>query len=165
MKAALAAAGIAALAAARPPLSFAPDVAAKLRRLPPTKIDYDRSLLDDRETAVLKELIEAARPLGEIFLRQVSPANPELRRRLTAAAARKEAGAPDALALFRVMAGPWDRLDGNAPFIGAEAKPPGAGFYPGDMTKAEFESWIAAHPGDKAAFEGTFTLIRATASR
>ena len=160
MKAALAAAGIAALAAARPPLSFAPDVAAKLRRLPPTKIDYDRSLLDDRETAVLKELIEAARPLGEIFLRQVSPANPELRRRLTAAAARKEAGAPDALALFRVMAGPWDRLDGNAPFIGAEAKPPGAGFYPADMTKAEFESWIAAHPGDKAAFEGTFTLIR-----
>ena len=155
----LAVVGIAALAS-RGPLAFAPDVPERLRRLPATRIDYDRSLLDERETAVLRELIEAARPIGDVFLRQVSAANPELRRRLTAEAARKQAGAADALALFRIMAGPWDRLDGNAPFIGTAPKPPGAGFYPPDMTKAEFESWLAAHPSDRTAFQGLFTVIR-----
>jgi hypothetical protein len=159
MHGALALVGIAALAA-RGPLSFSPDVAERLRRLPATRIDYDRSLLDERETAVLKELIEAARPIGEIFLRQVSPDNPELRDRLTSEAAKKAAGAADALAFFRIMAGPWDRLDGNAPFIGTAPKPPGAGFYPPDMTKAELESWVAAHPTEKAALQGLFTIVR-----
>lgn len=38
--------------------------------------------------------------------------------------------------------GPWDRLDGDAPFIeGIGEKPLGSGFYPADMTKEEFESW------------------------
>lgn len=36
--------------------------------------------------------------------------------------------------------GPWDRLEGNAPFIkGVGPKPAGANFYPQDMTKEEFE--------------------------
>lgn len=36
--------------------------------------------------------------------------------------------------------GPWDRLNGNAPFIpGVQAKPLGANFYPTDMTTEEFE--------------------------
>src|SRR5262249_31695958 len=109
MKEVLAVVGISALAAAGVPLAFAPDLVERLSRLPRTPIDYDLSLLDERETAVLKELIEASRPIGDIFLRQVSPANPDLRRRLTAASARKEAGAADALSLFRIMAGPWDR--------------------------------------------------------
>lgn len=37
--------------------------------------------------------------------------------------------------------GPWDRLDGNRPFIeGFSQKPLGANFYPADMTKEEFEA-------------------------
>lgn len=37
--------------------------------------------------------------------------------------------------------GPWSRLDDNVPFIeGVGAKPAGAGFYPTDMTKEEFEA-------------------------
>jgi len=36
--------------------------------------------------------------------------------------------------------GPWDRLDGDKPFIaGFEQKPLGANFYPKDMSKEEFE--------------------------
>lgn len=42
--------------------------------------------------------------------------------------------------------GPWDRLDGNQPFVeGVGAKPPGANFYPHDMSKDEFE--LAYLPG------------------
>lgn len=37
--------------------------------------------------------------------------------------------------------GPWDRLNGNAPFLkGIQPKPLGANFYPADMTREEFEA-------------------------
>jgi hypothetical protein len=141
-------------------LRFAPDIARQLEKLPRTPIDYDRSLLDARETRVLAELVEASRPIGEIFLRQVSEKNPSLRRQLTSEAAHRVDGAADALVYFRINAGPWDRLAADTPFIGSSPKPPGAGFYPANMTKEEFERWVAAHPGDRLAFEGLFTVIR-----
>lgn len=38
--------------------------------------------------------------------------------------------------------GPWDRLDGNKPFVdGYGDKPAGANYYPKDITKEEFEAW------------------------
>ncbi|MCX6276604.1 MAG: Zn-dependent hydrolase [Bacteroidetes bacterium] len=38
--------------------------------------------------------------------------------------------------------GPWERLNGNKPFIpGFGEKPAGVMFYPSDMTKEEFEKW------------------------
>src|SRR5262249_40553428 len=39
-------------------------------------------------------------------------------------------------------------------------KPPGAGFYPTDMTRDEFERWVASHPSERSAFEGLYTVIR-----
>ncbi|MDH5262135.1 MAG: Zn-dependent hydrolase, partial [Gammaproteobacteria bacterium] len=55
--------------------------------------------------------------------------------------------------------GPWDRLDGNKPFIdGVGAKPPGANFYPVDMSREEFEA--AYLPGKK----GLYSLIRRDAA-
>ncbi len=47
---------------------------------------------------------------------------------------------PDAIKFFKINYGPWDRLNGNEPFIeGVGTKPAGAFFYPEDMTKEEFE--------------------------
>ena len=51
--------------------------------------------------------------------------------------------------------GPWDRLDNEAPFVpGIGPKPPGAAFYPHDMTKQEFEA--AQLPEKKSLY----TLVR-----
>ncbi|MFN1835895.1 dipeptidyl-peptidase 3 family protein [Balneola sp. MJW-20] len=51
--------------------------------------------------------------------------------------------------------GPWDRLNGNEPFVdGVGSKPAGANFYPADMTKAEFENW------DSASKDDLYTIIR-----
>jgi hypothetical protein len=161
MKAAMLALGLLPLAAvAAAPLVFAPDIPERLRKLPRTPIDYDHSLLDERETKVLAELVEASKPIGEIFLRQVSAENDALRARLGEDTRAGVAGAGDAFALFRIDAGPWDRLEGNAPFIGTRPRPPGGGFYPADITKAEFEEWVRAHPRDRKPFEGLFTVIR-----
>lgn len=43
----------------------------------------------------------------------------------------------------KINYGPWDRLDGNKPFVkGILEKPKGANFYPKDMTKTEFEEFL-----------------------
>src|SRR5262249_26017567 len=58
---------------------------------------------------------------------------------------------------------PWSEIDGHKAFLpGVPArKPPGANFYPEDMTKEEFESWVKRlYPESKAAAEGFFTVIR-----
>ncbi|MDE6113056.1 MAG: Zn-dependent hydrolase, partial [Bacteroidales bacterium] len=62
----------------------------------------------------------------------------------------------DTLRLFAdINYGPWSRLDDNAPFIeGVGAKPAGAGFYPTDMTKAEFEAL------DDVAKTSGYTVLR-----
>ncbi len=140
-------------------LTFPPDLRERLAKLPRTPIDYDHSLLDAKETQVVGKLIEASRYINDIFLSQVSEENPALRARL-ATAAEQDPAARRALALFDVNKGPWDRLKQNEPFIGNRPRPPGAGFYPADMTKEEFERWIAAHGKDREAFQGLFTVIR-----
>ena len=53
--------------------------------------------------------------------------------------------------------GPWDRLNGNAPFIkGYEAKSDGAQFYPQDITKDE----VTNH--ENPAIRGLYTMVRRT---
>jgi hypothetical protein len=55
--------------------------------------------------------------------------------------------------------GPWDRLDGDKPFIdGVGAKPPGANLYPVDMTKEEFDA--AYLPGKN----GLYSLVHRDAA-
>ncbi|MBN2727917.1 MAG: Zn-dependent hydrolase [Bacteroidales bacterium] len=49
---------------------------------------------------------------------------------------------PDMKRFAEINYGPWDRLDGNKPFVpGFDTKPAGANFYPTDMTKEEFEAY------------------------
>ena len=152
--------GPVASASASSGLVFAPDIPDRLRKLARIPIDYDHGLLDAKETQVVAKLIEASRYMNNIFLSQVWEGNPALRERISAAAGKGDSTARWALALFDVHKGPWDRLKQNEPFVGKDPKPPGAGFYPADLTKEEFERWVSAHPRDKAAFEGLFTIIR-----
>ncbi|MBI3926088.1 MAG: Zn-dependent hydrolase [Armatimonadetes bacterium] len=47
---------------------------------------------------------------------------------------------PEARRFAEINYGPWDRLNADQPFLpGVGPKPPGARFYPEDMTKEEFE--------------------------
>ena len=147
-------------------LWLSPDISERLRQFPATRIDYDRSLLDEKETRVLQLLIEASRPIEEIFARQVAEDVPSRREELARIVSlHQRPMAIPALDYFDVMAGPWDRLKGDEAFVGRRPKPKGAGFYPADMTREELERWIAAHPADKDAFQGLFTVIRRDGDR
>ena len=70
--------------------------------------------------------------------------------------------------IFYINDGPWSRLDNNEPFIEGvpHEKPPQANYYPDDMTKEEFDSWLqglSAEEKEKAT--GYFYVIRRDANR
>jgi hypothetical protein len=130
------------------------DLKAMAARFAPTDIGVDEAMIPAKHRKLLAKLVEAARVIDELYLVQVSKKNLDWRRRLAA-----DPAAADALAYFDIMYGPWDRLDENKPFWGSEAKPAGATFYPEDMKKEELEAWVAAHPAEKEAFTGYFTVI------
>jgi hypothetical protein len=144
-------------------LAVLPGTEQRLRQLPQTVIDYDRSLLNENERQVVAKLIEASKFIDEIYWRQVSEQNPEYRTRLAAQAKNSpldQAGYD----YFIANRGRWDRLAQDEPFIEpfgpAGHKPEGANFYPADMTKEEMERYIAAHPEQKDALQGLFTVVR-----
>jgi hypothetical protein len=131
------------------------DLVERLSQFAPTELTADLSGVPEGELAVLTELIKAGKIMDEVFLRQVSVDNPELRARI--------AGEADEVkTYFDINFGPWDRLDEMEPFLGDAPHPPGAGYYPVDMTAAEFEGWLEEHPEDEEAFKGLYTVIRRT---
>lgn len=132
-------------------------VSRELAKLAPVELHCDLSQLPSSEYQTLIRLIEAARIIDQLFLLQVNPDNPKIEAELS-----HMYGTPDSVyyQLFRIMFGPWNRLDANRPFYTKSAKPLGAGFYPPDMSKEEFQNWLTAHPEDKTAFESNFTVIQ-----
>ena len=101
--------------------------------------------------------MRAAKLVDSIFQRQVWQGNPEFAERVRSLAGPDAEAAKD---YYRIMMGPWDRLKDLDPFLGAARHPAGAGFYPEDMTRDEFEKWLAAHPGDRKEFTSPVTVIR-----
>lgn len=131
----------------------------KIARFAPTEIKADLSKLGEADRKALDKIVEAARHLDPLYLRQVWRGNAELLRKLEAD--RTPAGQAR-LRYFRINFGPWSRLDHDEPFVpGVPAKPPQAGFYPDDMTKEEFNAWVGTLKGEAAAeAAGFFHVIR-----
>jgi Peptidase family M49 len=136
------------------------EMARRVEQFAPVRLSFDESLLDADQKRVVRELVEASRHLDEIFRLQAWKGNADAGRLLP------KGNDPEAVATreyYRIMYGPWDRLTGEEPFIpGVGRKPEGAGFYPEDLTREEFEAWIAAHPEDEQAFKSGYTVIERT---
>jgi hypothetical protein len=121
------------------------------------EMNPDTSFLTNEESRVVNLLNEAAGLMSDIYLRQVSEDNPQIR---AAIAASRHPDRAILLDLFDLHFGPWDTVEHHRPFYGATPRPPGAAFYPEDMTKDEFETFLAANPGERAAFTSPYTVIR-----
>lgn len=105
----------------------------------------DLNELTDNEKKMIPLLIEAADEMDAVFWQQAYGDKDFLLRGLD------EKTRQYALINY----GPWDRLQGNMPFVeGAGYKPEGANFYPADMTREEFEAW------DNAEKTSLYTLVR-----
>ena len=141
-----------------PEMDIHENVGEILEKFAPTEITADISLLPENERQALRKLIEASKYMDEIFLRQAWEKNPEYRQAL---ASRSDDLGKKAYEYFKISYGLWDRLDEHeAPFINEMKKPKGAGYYPEDINKEEFESYISDHPDQADTLKGDFTLVR-----
>jgi hypothetical protein len=151
---------------ATPLATTAPDEArlqAMTARFAPVEIKVDTSALPPNEKFALGQMVEAAKVIDAIFLRQVAPLNETYLNQLvrdTTPLGRAR------LHYFSLNAGAWSRLDENRPFLpGVGPKPPGGNFYPEDTTRAEVEAWIKSLPAAASAdATGFFTTIRRDAA-
>jgi hypothetical protein len=136
------------------------DLTKKIARFAPTVLTADTSKLTPGDKQALQKIIQAAKLLDPLFLRQVWSGNADLEKKLLA---DKTDGGRARLHYFYINDGPWSRLDNNVPFIEGvpHEKPPQANFYPDDMTKDEFNTWVATlSDADKQKATGFFYLIR-----
>ncbi len=141
-----------------------PDLAKKIARFAPTTLTASLAKLSARDARALAKIIAAAKLLDPLFLRQVWSGNDALNAKLEA---DKTAVGRQRLHYFLINDGPWSRLDSNEPFVAGvpKEKPPQANFYPDDITKDEFNSWLAGLPGsEKENATGYFYTIRRDAS-
>ena len=129
-------------------------------RFAPVRLSYDTTKLSPGDQKALAKLIEAARGLNFLFMDQLWAGDRALYAQL-----QKDTTplGKERLHYFWLNKGPWSDLDGHTAFIpGApERKPLGANFYPDDMKREEFESWVKTLGAkEREQAEGFFTLIR-----
>jgi hypothetical protein len=138
-----------------------PELRQMTARFAPATLRVDTSKLSPGDKKALASLIDAARVVNRIFLRQVWSGNPALTAKL------RQDTSPLGKAryeYFWLNKGPWSDLDEHKAFLPdvPARKPLGADFYPANMTREQFEAWIKTlSPEAKAQAEGFFTVIRA----
>jgi hypothetical protein len=138
----------------------AAELNAKIQRFAPTVVTADTSRLSARDRRALTKVIEAAKLLDPLFLRQIWSGNVALKSRLEAD--RSPLGRAR-LHYFMLNDGPWSQLDENVAFLPdvPREKPATAAHYPDGMTKEEFETWVATlSESEKQKATGFFYAVR-----
>ena len=126
------------------------DIAAKVVSYAEVELKADLSTLAEGDRKAIALLLQAGEVMDALFWKQVVGDRDALLAKLTDPATRRFA---------EINYGPWDRLDGDKPFVeGVGPRPPGAMFYPADMTKAEFDA--ANLPGK----DSLYTLLQRDAA-
>lgn len=147
----------------------AADLVKMTKRYAPVNLTADTSKLSKGDKAAIVKLIEAAKIVDTLQLRQRWSGNEAL---WAALQKDKSALGKARLDYFWLNKGPWSILDENKSFMPAEYagikipahKPEGGNFYPEGAGKAALEAWMNALPAkDKEAAQWFFTTIRAGA--
>ncbi len=128
-------------------------------RFVPVDLTADISSLSEGDRTALTKLMQAARIIDTLFLEQKWSGDLQLLARIG------RDSTPEGLKrlhYFWINIGPWSDLDEEKPFIeGVPPQPPYANYYPPDMTKEEFNRWVATLPPDEQAkAKGFFWVIR-----
>jgi peptidase M49-like protein len=129
-------------------------------RFAPTPMKVDLSSLSAGDKQALARLIQAAHVLDQLFMRQIWSGNMGQYEKMLAD--KTPLGAAR-VHYFWINKAPWSEIDGHKAFLPdvPAHKPPGANFYPEDMTKEEFEAWVKTlSPAEKEQAEGFFTVVR-----
>ena len=135
-------------------------LSAMAARFAPAPLRVDISSLSAGDQKALAKLVEAAKIVNHIFMQQFWSGDLATYHHLeqdTTPLGKAR------LHYFWINKGPWSEIDEYAAFLPdvPARKLPGANFYPEDMTKEEFETWVKTlSPEQKEQAEGFFTVIR-----
>lgn len=111
------------------------------------RLEADLSALSENERQMIPLLVEAAQAMDEAFWIQAYGDKGSLLGSLDDAHRR----------FAEINYGPWDRLNGNEPFVdGVGPKPKGANLYPEDASAEAIEAAAEENP----ALLGLYTLVR-----
>ncbi|MGA8871840.1 MAG: hypothetical protein WB460_11920 [Candidatus Acidiferrales bacterium] len=138
-------------------LVIAPDLAQRLAKFKKVHMPFDSSKLTDREKKMVNKLVDASGLLDCIYWRQSDPDGLKLYLSLTHTTNPQFQMLAEYL---KINGGRFDLIDDNKPFVGTEPMPPGRGFFPWGMTPDEFNSYVTAHPDQKAALYSPYTMVR-----
>ena len=152
--------------AAAPVAATAAQLDAMAKRFAPIDLTADTSKLSAGDKAAIVKLIEAAKIVDTLQLRQRWSDNEALW-----AALNKDQSALGKARqrYFWINKGPWSIIDDNQSFMPADyagikipaKKPDGANFYPAGASKEAIEAWINAQPAkDKEQAQWFYTTIR-----
>jgi hypothetical protein len=138
-------------------LAIAPDLAARIAKFKPIHISFDSSSLTDHEKKMVDKLVDASGLLDCIYWRQSDPEGLKLYLSLAHSTNPQDRMLREYL---KINGGRFDLIDDNKPFLGTAPMPPGRGFFPWGMTLDEFNTYVGAHAGQKAALYSPYTIVR-----
>ncbi|CAG8579504.1 24144_t:CDS:10 [Dentiscutata erythropus] len=127
-----------------------------ISRYAPVSLGADLTNFTKNEKIAISKLVAAGKLIDRIYLRQKWKGNEALLDQLRNTKPQDKRS----LLAFNLLKGPWDRVEGlvlsDPPNLPAH-KPEGGNFYPEDMTKEEFESWVGTlEPGQQAKAKGFY---------
>jgi hypothetical protein len=137
-------------------LVVAPDLAQQVAKFKPIHITYDSSGLTTNEKKMVDKLVDAAGLLDCIYWRQSDPEGLKIYLSLAGKHDHQSELLRDYL---KINGGRWDLINDNVPFLGTAPMPPGHAFFPWGITKQQFDSYVAAHPDQKAALYDPHTVV------
>jgi hypothetical protein len=139
------------------PLGVAPDLDARLAKFKPIGMPFNRSGLSEREQKLLEKLVDAANRIEQIYWRQSDPDGLKLYVRLEKS---QDPLDKKVLRFLTINGSRYDLIDGLRPFVGNEPAPRGRALYPRDLSQAEIEKYVVAHPESKNAIYDEDSLLR-----
>jgi hypothetical protein len=138
-------------------LKVVPDIAERVARFRRVPMPFRTASLSAREQQMIRKLVEACEYLESIFWRQSDPDALTLYQSL---ASSKNSRDLELQRYLWINASRFDLIDNNKPFVGTGTLPPGRGFYPANLTRAQIEQFVQQHPDRKKAIYDQFTIVR-----
>lgn len=135
-------------------------IRARLKAYAPVKLQVDVSGLSPGDRDALQKLVAAVASVDAIYWKQMGPQALEAREAFAAATDPIDQLYREFVA---INYGPFDIRSDMERFVDTPTggpRLPGAGFYPADMTREEFDKRVRTHPGLKDEFEKPNTVIR-----
>jgi hypothetical protein len=138
-------------------LTVAPDLAAELAKFKRVRMPFNAAALSARERSMVGKLVDACRYLDRIYWQQSDPVGWVLYQHLKD---DQSVPAQNVRRFLRINGSRFDLIRNDAPFVGTEPWPPGRNLFPADLTREEFDRYVAAHPEQKDALYDSHTIVQ-----